>query len=747
MAVHILGIRHHGPGSAKNVASYLKKLQPDIILVEGPPEAESQLKWVIHKEMKLPVALLAYNTENPKQAVFYPFAEFSAEWQALYYGVYNNIPVRFFDLPLAHSFALEKPAEIKESLEAEENTDNKAIPPVNSDPFSYFAEAEGYSDGELWWEMHFESRSDDAEIFEAVKEAVTALRESLPEKEDNREKLREAFMRKGIRTAEKERYYKIAVICGAWHVPALINMPPQKDDNELLKGLSKAKVETTWIPWTFNRLTYRSGYGAGVRSPGWYNHLWHYPNDDGTRWMSKVAKMLRKKNMDTSVAHVIEAVRLANTLAALRNYSRAGLDEFNEATVTVLGFGDDIILKLIHEELIISDKLGSVPDTVPKVPLLIDIEQYQKKFRLQPSESIKELKLDLREPNDLAKSTFLHRISLLDVNWGHLMSSQSKGTFKEIWQLMWDPEHAIQIIEKGIWGNTLEEAATNYLSHLAKNVQSASQLVDLLEKSVPSDLPGSVEAMVQKLDSLTAATSDITELMKSVPGLANLVRYGNVRNTDLTTLKSMLDSMVARICIGIHLACINIDIEAAQSILEMVVRTDQAISIVNDNELMQLWQDALLKIQGSHQSNPLIAGYTIRLLIDRKVIGYPEAEKQLSYYMSVNNAPADAAYWFEGFLKSSGTVLLLDDHLWNLMNNWIASISEENFTELLPVLRRTFAEFTQAERRKLGEKAKGMSNVGQMIEVKNDNFDYDRAAKVIPTIEMLLGKNTNHKGI
>jgi hypothetical protein len=740
MAVHILGIRHHGPGSARNVASFLKKLEPDIVLVEGPPEAEAQLQWIIHKDMKPPVALLAFNADNSKQAVFYPFAEFSAEWQALHYGVYNNIPVRFFDLPLAHSFALTKPDDNGEKS-PEDNPELKLAIPEDGDPFNYFAQIEGYNDGELWWELHFESRGDDSEIFEAVKEAVTALREALPERNDRRSKLREAFMRRGIRTAEKEKYNKIAVICGAWHVPALVDMPSQKDDNELMKGLAKVKVETTWIPWTFNRLTYRSGYGAGVHSPGWYHHLWRYPSDDGTRWMSKVAKLLRKKNMDISVAHVIEAVRLANALAALRNLSRAGLDEFNEAAVTVLGFGDDILLKIIHEELIISDEMGSVPDRVPKVPLLIDIEQYQKKFRLQPSTGIRELKLDLREPNELAKSIFLHRLRLLDVNWGQLLSSRSKGTFKEIWQLLWQPEHALLIIEKGVWGNTLEEAATHYLSHLADGVQSASQLVELLEKSVPTDLPGSVETMVRKLDVLTTATSDITELMKSIPGLASIVRYGNVRNSDLTALKRMLDSMVARACIGLHLACINIDIDAAQVMLEMIIQTDQAISIANDDELIQLWQSALLTIQGSHQSNPLISGYTTRLLTDRKTIGYPEAEKQLSYYMSVTNSPADAAFWFEGFLKSSGTILLLDDHLWNLMNHWVASIPEENFTGLLPVLRRTFAEFTPAERRKLGEKAKGASDGIAPIAARQGNFDFNRAEEVIPVIKMLLGMN------
>jgi hypothetical protein len=171
----------------------------------------------------------------------------------------------------------------------------------------------------------------------------------------------------------------------------------------------------------------------------------------------------------------------------------------------------------------------------------------------------------------------------------------------------------------------------------------------------------------------------------------------------------------------------------------MVVKTDYAIFLVNDPEMVRLWQEALLKIHGSHQSNPLIGGYTTRLLHDKKVLDYPEVERQLSFYLSVTNSPADAAYWFEGFLKSSGTILLLDEDLWNLINHWVTSIAEENFTELLPVLRRTFAEFTQAERRKIGEKAKGMAEGTHTKVAPDESIDYERAAKVIPVVGMLLG--------
>jgi hypothetical protein len=108
MSVHVLGIRHHGPGSARNVKAFLERTRPDIILVEGPPEGDELLRWSAHSELKPPIAILAYRPDEPQRAVFYPFATFSPEWQAIHFGAHKNIPVRFMDLPLVHKFALEE---------------------------------------------------------------------------------------------------------------------------------------------------------------------------------------------------------------------------------------------------------------------------------------------------------------------------------------------------------------------------------------------------------------------------------------------------------------------------------------------------------------------------------------------------------------------------------------------------------------------------------------------------------------
>ena len=188
--LYLLGIRHHGPGSAQNIKAALEEIKPDMILVEGPPEGEAMLKHVIHPEMKPPVALLAYQIDMPSKAVFYPFAEFSPEWQALTYGVYNNIPINFFDLPLVHKFAfreeiieiVDTPEELLETKSAQfqQNEAEEKVVFYTKPPLQYIAEAAGFSDYDEWWEQTFEQRkTHDLDYFEAIKEMMTLLRASI----------------------------------------------------------------------------------------------------------------------------------------------------------------------------------------------------------------------------------------------------------------------------------------------------------------------------------------------------------------------------------------------------------------------------------------------------------------------------------------------------------------------------------------------------------------------------------------
>lgn len=746
MSIHILGIRHHGPGSARHVREYLEKTRPDIVLVEGPPEADSILEWVGHEHLVPPVAILCYQPEAPQKAVFYPFAEFSPEWQAILYARKNNIPVRFMDMPMSHQFELKATGKPKTDAEETPSLSSTLIPhipdvrTVKYNPIAYLASAAGYSDEEKWWEHMFEYRQNPEEVFAAVTEGIQALRKDLRLPYDKEEQLREAYMRKTIRQAEREMFTEIAVLCGAWHAPALAEMPKAKDDNYLLKGLPKVKVATCWIPWTYDRLSYNSGYGAGINSPGWYEHNWHYPSDDGTRWITHVARLFRQQQKDISVAHVLEAVRLSSALAAIRQLPKPGLEELNDATLSVLCNGEDSLMQLINSKLIVSNKIGEVPSDVPRPPLQTDIEKQQKRLRLPQTADYKDYVLDLRKDTDLQRSILLHRLEMLGIQWGQRYDSNSKGTFKEQWRLQWDPAFSIDIIEKGSWGNTVEEATSQYVQHQARTTTSLKEVCTLLETAIPAELPAAISILVQQVNNLAAATGDVMQLMTVIPGLVQISRYGNVRKTDATLVEGIAAGMITRICISLPAACIAIADDAAAELLELIYGMNDAILIVQDSDLSIQWQQTLNQIAGTDSTAPVLGGYATRLLADHRQLTGNELVKKFSYEMSSTAPPAASAAWLEGFLKGSETLLLVDNDLWTVVYNWMHQLEEDTFKQLLPLLRRTFSNFSKAERRKLGEKAKGGTTGNPRLQHQDmDNIDLARAIRGVPVVLQMLG--------
>ena len=137
-------------------------------------------------------------------------------------------------------------------------------PEPRTDPVADLADAAGYDDPERWWEDVVEHVPGPA-VFDALAEAIGLLRAAGdPGPWDA---IREAYMRKVLRKTVRDGYRRIAVVCGAWHVPALRDLPAAAADDRLLRGLPKVKAALTWVPWTYGRLAYASGTGQGSALP------------------------------------------------------------------------------------------------------------------------------------------------------------------------------------------------------------------------------------------------------------------------------------------------------------------------------------------------------------------------------------------------------------------------------------------------------------------------------------------------
>ena len=738
MAVRYYGIRHHGPGSARSLEAALEEWRPDAVLIEGPPEGDALLALAASEDMQPPVALLVHVVDKPRRAFFWPFAVFSPEWRAIAHGLRHGVPVRFIDLPAAIWLAPRR----RESPPEEEPER-----PRHRDPLAELASAAGYADVERWWEDMVEHRARaagsgelSAPAFEAVAEAMTALREGEPAP-TGREAQREATMRQQVRAAIKDGFERVAVVCGAWHVPALVTPTSMAADAITLKGLPKVKVSATWIPWTSGRLSAASGYGAGITSPGWYAHLFAVPDQVVPRWFVKVARLLRAEDLPASPAALIDAVRLSEALATLRGRPLAGLDELNDATRAALCGGSDAPMALIAERLIVGRELGRVPAETPMVPLAQDLAREQRRLRLRAEATERQLDLDLRKPNDLDKSHLLHRLGLLEVAWGEPEEVAGKmGTFHELWRLQWHPELAVAVIEAGMWGTTVADAAAARAANDADRASSLAEVTGVLERCLLAALPDAVTHVMGVLADRAALDTDVGHLMDALPALARALRYGDVRRTDAASIAAVVDGLVVRTCIGLPVAASSLDDDAAVELVRRVLGVHESLALLDRDDLSERWAATLAQLADRSGLHGLVAGRCTRLLLDGTRMTAEEAARRMAATLSIGEAPGRAAAWVEGFLSGSALILLHDRSLLAVVDGWLAGVPDEAFTDVLPLLRRTFSTFSDAERRQIGERVRRLGD-GSAEErpPAGEDVDVERAELVLPLVARLLG--------
>ncbi|MFI2202362.1 DUF5682 family protein [Streptomyces sp. NPDC020192] len=779
----LLGVRHHGPGSARAVRAALTAARPRTVLIEGPPEADALIPLAADPDLRPPVALLAHAVDEPGRSAFWPFAGFSPEWVAMRWALEQGVPVRFIDLPATHTLAWEAREALAEGVD-EPPDDTEAQDPLDQariDPLAVLAGAAGYDDPERWWEDVVEHRGpgerDPFAPFAALEEAMGALRERYGTGGHARDLVREAHMRLQLRAVRKEFGDEVAVVCGAWHVPALRERTTVAADRALLKGLPKVKADVTWVPWTHRRLARAGGYGAGIDSPGWYAHLFHAPDRPVERWLTKVAGLLREEDRVVSSAHVIEAVRLAETLAALRGRPLAGLSETTDAVRAVMGDGSDVPLALVHDRLVVGDVLGEVPESAPAVPLQRDLARQQRSLRLKPEALERELELDLRGETDAGRSRLLHRMRLLGVGWGGPARSRgSTGTFRETWRLRWEPELSVRVAEAGVWGTTVRGAAQAKAEADAAVAQALADVTALAEHCLLAGLPDALPVVMRVLADRAALDTDVGHLAQALPALVRSLRYGDVRGTDTGALAGVAAGLAERIFIGLPPACAALDADAAEEMRGHVDAVHAAVGLLAEStggagaaggaagsgggagdggavsdaghgDLRSRWRAVLRALALRDTVAGVLRGRAVRLLLDEGALGPEEAARLMGLALSPGTPPADAAAWIEGFVGGGGGLLLVhDERLLGLVDNWLTGVPAEAFTDVLPLLRRTFAAYEPGVRRTLGElvrrgpgEAGDRAGAGSAAPGFAAEPDTERADAVLPVLRLLLG--------
>lgn len=763
MSVNFFGIRHLSPAGAYYLRGFLDEKRPKVVLIEAPSDFSDISADITRPETEPPFAILAYTDHAPVRTILYPFAEYSPEYQAILWCKENGVEFRFMDLPSETFLALyeERIAE-EEKKFAEMNDDeiydegedeDEAEASDNSDareePESVYGKIERYSaehSHETFWERTLEHCADIKAYNEGANLFGQNIREFSEDRDDKEEiLLREKYMRSCIRKAVAEGIApeNIVVVTGAYHVEGLkLWEQPEKTSN-----LPKTGTLHTLMPYSYYRLSTRSGYGAGNKAPGYYELIWEAykrkePFYTANAYLTKIAEAHREAGNAASSAQVIEAVRLAASLAQLRGGDTGvpTLRDLRDAAETCIGEGSFASISIAAADVEIGTKIGALPEGVSRTSIQDDFYRLLKDLKLDKYKSVteQELKLDLRENRrasgekaaflDLNRSFFLHKLRVLGIGFARkLATQQDSATWAEGWAVRWTPECEIALVESALKGDTVELAASFALKERVENAKNMSEVAEAIEDAFYCGMSDAAGYAVSALQAMAVDSVSFEELAKTSLRLSNAISYGDIRRADSKPLIPIIRQLYYRACLIMAGACVCDDV-AANVIVE-------AINMLNSVELAQdfldteQWISALSDVAHRDDLNTKLSGFAAAILLERSRMTNDELKVEVSRRLS-KGVPADlGAGWFEGLTKKNRYGLIARLSLWESIDEYIQSLDDEEFKRALVSLRRAFADFSAAEKDSIAE------NLGELWGLNGEevsevvNAELDSASK------------------
>ncbi|MDK8183311.1 DUF5682 family protein [Paenibacillus sp. UMB4589-SE434] len=771
-AVHIFGVRHLSPGGAKHLLDYLQEVKPTAVLIEGPADATAEMRHLTHAATQPPVAILAFTDDLPVRTVLWPFAAYSPEYQAMKWAQEHDALAAFIDLPADVTLGLQElrlQQEVKEQVDEQEGAQRageqdkpqeqvqgseQQDKPEDQEPqlakkrsltedavakteadksgehsiYSRIAELAGEHDYDMYWERNYEHNLNAGAYQEAILAFSAQMRELSEASERRYERreyaynaVREAYMRRQINAtiAAGHAPHKIVVVCGAYHASALVDLTDAMTDTEL-KALPRRSAKLTLMPYSYYKLSSMSGYGAGNNAPNYYEMMWHRMSTDtldelSEYYLSMVARGMRDTGTHRSTAEVIEAVRLAEALAALHGGSAPTLRDLRDAAQTLLGRGELSVVADTLARVDVGTSIGSLADGVSQTPIQDDLNRLLKRLKLDKYKTAvaTDVALDLRENRrvsteeaaflDLNRSFLLHRLNLIGITLAKLQpSGQDRATWAEHWIMQWSPEVEIQVVESTLLGETVEVAAAHVLQQKLDGCGTIAEASDLIRTACECGMLAQMEAARQTLQQLAADSRDVVQIAAAARDLSTIISYGDIRRVDTSPLIPLLEQLFTRACLFL-LDCSGCNDEAANAMCTAMNEMNSVALDHHEHVDDPLWLRELQHLAERDDRNPRLSGFACAILMERNAITVEQCSTEVARRLSPG-VPADlGAGWFEGLSQRNRYALLSRMSLWEQLSSYIQSLDDNEFVRALVFLRRAFSTFSPREKTMIAE--------------------------------------------
>ena len=635
---HLFGVRHLSPTGAYQLYKFLEEIKPTAVLVEGLSDANEQIEHFSVKDTRPPIAILAYTEELPVRTLMYPFADYSPEYQALVWAKKNNAHAEFIDLPsdvfINLEYSVKKGIETIDLDRDEEKDDNSENGKKENNAikdksiYEKWALLAGEEDHDTYWERYFEhNQNKDAYRLSAL-EFGKSIRELLQDNpvEMAKNLVREAYMRKRILEVMEAGHSaeKIVVVTGAYHSPALMGDLPPMSEEEFL-SLPRVKTKLTLMPYSYYRLSSRSGYGAGNNAPAYYGMMWDCLKEGELEilpyaYFSKIAFFMRESGTHRSSAEVIEAVRLSNTLAAMHGGSAPTLRDLRDSAVVCLGQGELSVVSEAMAQVEVGTEIGALPEGVSRTSIQDDFYRELKRLKLEKYKSpvAMDLDLDLRENRrvkseeaaflDLNRSFFLHRLKVLKVSFQkYKIRSQESATWAESWVLQWTPESEIELVEAVLKGETIELATAFAFKERLENCEKIEEAALVIRQACECGMMESMEQAREVLQKLAVDTGAFNEAAFAAFQLSQVISYGDIRRFDSSKLIPILQQLFLRSNL-LLLDAANCDNNAAYQVADSINILNKIALEYYETVDEELWIKKLTELSERDDRNPKLSG-------------------------------------------------------------------------------------------------------------------------------------------
>lgn len=698
------GIRHFSPAGAYFVRKFLNENRPDVVLIEGPADFDFLMDDIVSKNLLPPFAIMAYTKEVPIETVLYPFAVYSPEYQAILWARENNKECHFFDLESNIMLGLESKNEDEIISDAPDKI--------------YDKEKTLDFDMESFWERVLEQSED----MNAYKSGSALFGESLRNEDEVslRDIIRESFMKRKIKEIIDSGIdsEKIVAITGAFHTSAIQSLDGAMTDKEY-DSLKKKDSNITLMPYSYYRLSKRTGYGAGNTAPAYYELLWQgFIKNDKTyherKYLSLLAKYMREHGGIVSSAQVIEATMLSRSIANLRGGSIPTLVDLKDAGITCMGGGSFGEMAMGFAQSDIGTKIGVVPQESMKTSIQSDFLSRLKALKLEKYKELvaTPLQLDLRENLrvkskesaflDLNRSFFLYRLVTLGIDFAKIeRNRQDNATWAENWILQWTPEAEIQIVESVLKGDTIDEAVAFVLGERLNNAISISEIADIIEAAFNCGIPKIVEGAGRKLDEMASGAVSIHEIAVTTSKLSDMILFGDIRKLD----RKPLEPIVKRLCIraALILAGESACDDMAAVILVEDIQSIHNVFVLHDFLDKDLWFDKLMEVSNRDDLNTKISGLATAILLDTGKTDENTLRIEVARRLSAGMPAELGANWFAGLSIRNHYALIGRLTLWESLSEYMDSLDEEEFRRSLVFLRRAFVDYSSKEKDMIAE--------------------------------------------